>query len=63
MAFVLLVIAFLISSESIVQVSLSISTRTGVIPELITALIVAANVMSGTITSSPGPMPNVFSAS
>ena len=35
----------------------------GAIPELMTALIVAANVTLGTITSSPGPMPNVFNAS
>ena len=43
----------LISSGSIFIVSRSQSTITGVPPALITALIVAQNVIVGTITSSP----------
>ncbi len=61
-AFVLGVIAFSISFGSIHQLSSSISTITGVAPVYKTALIVAAKVRSGTMTSSPGPIPKVTNA-
>ena len=45
-----------------VHLLISISTITGVAPEISTALIVAAKVRSGTITSSPDLIPMVFNA-
>ncbi len=39
------------------QVSSSMSTKTGSAPQYLTALAVATQLISGTITSSPGPTP------
>ena len=61
-ALVFEVIAFSISSGNMVHVIGSISTITGVAFAYRTAFMVAANVKSGTITSSPGPIPNATSA-
>ncbi len=40
------------------KVDVSTSTRTGLAPLWTTTFAVAGNVKSGTMTSSPGPMPN-----
>ena len=61
MAFVRDVIAPLELFGSMHQVSRSISTNTGVAPMYFTALAVATHVISGTITSSPGPTPRAKS--
>ena len=53
-AFVLGVIARRTCSGSILKVSRSTSTRTGVAPAWMTLLTVAAKVIAGTMTSSPG---------
>src|SRR5258708_3780183 len=60
MARVLPVRSFSARSTSRQKVSSRISHSTGVAPAIITALAVATNVRFGTITSSPGPMPNAF---
>src|SRR5690606_32772020 len=49
-------------SGSIQSVSGSTSTKTGLAPTCSTTLAVAAKVSVGTITSSPGPIPNATSA-
>ncbi len=55
---VLSVIAASTASGSIVKVSASISTNTGVAPQRETALAVAANVNDGIITSWPHSTPD-----
>ena len=62
MAFVRGVINRSTSAGSNVQVPGWTSAITGVAPAWITVLIEAANVRSGTITSSPSPTPNASSA-
>ena len=49
-------------SRSRLRLSSSTSTNTGRAPTRITTLALAAKVMAGTITSSPGPMPHACSA-
>ena len=56
MAFVLVVIFSNIESISIQKVLSETSANTGVAPAKITAFAVAAKVILGTITSSPGPI-------
>ena len=57
-AFVLLVIFCRADSGSMHQVAGSMSAKIGVAPTYRTAEAVATQVTSGTITSSPGPMPS-----
>ncbi len=57
-AFVAGVIAASTAAGSTQYVSSSMSTNTGVAPVRATELPVAANVNAGTMTSSPGPIPN-----
>ena len=56
-AFVRGVIARAAAAGSRLQVSGSMSAKTGVAPHCQTALAVAMNDSDGTITSSPGPTP------
>ena len=58
MAEVFSVMAASAAFGSIVNVSISISTNTGVAPQRATALAVAANVKEGMITSSPHSIPD-----
>ena len=44
------------------QVSGSTSTKTGVAPTYLIGFTVATKVITGTITSSPGPIPSSYSA-
>ena len=53
MALVFLLIFFFIDFGHMVHVSGSISVKTGLAPTYLTALAVATQVVSGTITSSP----------
>src|SRR5690349_18533779 len=62
MAFVRGVIFASTCERSILNVSSSMSTRTGVAPTYRIALMVAANVNGVVMTSSPGPMPLASSA-
>ena len=62
MAFVFFVISFFILSTQIHKLSLSISAKTTFAPVYFTALAVATNVKSGTITSSPLEIPNAAKA-
>ncbi len=61
-ALVLGLIAFSISSGEMVQLSRSTSTSTGVALASNTALMVAAKVRSGIMTSSPSPTPSASKA-
>src|SRR3989304_4787558 len=56
MALVLLDILLAISSGDMLRVFSSMSAKTGLAPQKSGAFAVAAKVMTGVITSSPGPM-------
>jgi len=56
MALVFLVILFWMSLGDMLNVFSSMSAKTGLAPTKMGAFAVAANVKTGTITSSPGPM-------
>jgi len=58
MALVFLVILFWMSLGDMLNVFSSISAKTGLAPTKRGALVVAANVNTGTITSSLGPVPS-----
>ena len=61
MAFVLVVIFFSIETGSIHHVSRSTSANTGFAPSQQTGDTLPIQVISGTITSSPGPTPSAMS--
>src|SRR5262245_38951687 len=50
------------AAGSMLNVSASMSTKTGSAPTNRTTLAVAANENDGTMTSSPGPMPSAINA-